>query len=81
MLPVIALIFIGAEATVPFSIAMLVGLVSGIFSSLFIAPSFWLVLEKRHMLRLKEKAIRQAEQVGKHKSNGPEELTVVGIND
>ena len=81
MLPVIALIFIGADATIAFSIAMLVGLVSGIFSSLFIAPSFWLVLEKRHMLRLKEKAIRQAEQVGKHKSNGPEELTVVGIND
>lgn len=81
MLPVIALIFIGADATIAFSIAMLVGLVSGIFSSLFIAPSLWLVLEKRHMLRLKEKAIRDAERVGKHKSNGPEELTVVGIND
>ena len=81
MLPVIALIFVGADATVAFSIAMLVGLVSGIFSSLFIAPSLWLVLEKGHMRRLKEKAIRDAEKVGQKKSNGPDELTVVGIND
>ena len=81
MLPVIALIFIGAEATVPFSIAMLVGLVSGIFSSLFIAPSFWLILERRHMIRLKEKAIKAAQQDGKQKSSGPEEMTIVGIND
>lgn len=80
-LPVIALIFIGADATVAFSIAMLVGLVSGIFSSLFIAPSLWLILEKGHMRRLKEKAIRDAEKVGQKKSNGPDELTVVGIND
>ena len=82
MLPVFALIFIGAEATVAFSIAMLVGLVSGIFSSLFIAPYSWLILEKRHMKRLKEKAIRDAEKVLKKKHNdGPQELTIVGIND
>ena len=81
ILPVIALIFIGAEATVPFSIAMLIGLVSGIFSSLFIAPSFWLIMERGHMRRLKEKAIKAAEQVGKKKSSGPEEMTIVGIND
>lgn len=81
MLPVIALIFIGADATLEFSIAMLIGLISGIFSSLFIAPALWLRLEKRHMKRLKEKAIRDAEKVGKQKSNGPEELLVVGIND
>lgn len=82
MLPVLALIFVGAEATVAFSIAMLVGLVSGVFSSLFIAPSFWLVLEKRHMRRLKEKAIRDAEKVTKKKhDDGPQELTIVGIND
>ena len=81
MLPVLALIFVGADATVAFSIAMLIGLVSGIFSSLFIAPSLWLILEKGHMRRLKEKAIRDAEKVGQKKSNGPDELTVVGIND
>ncbi len=81
MLPVIALIFIGAEATRAFSIAMLIGLISGMCSSLFIAPSFWLLLEKRHMKRLKEKAIKAAEQAQKKAGKGPEEMTIVGIND
>lgn len=82
ILPVIALIFIGADATLAFSIAMLVGLISGIFTSLFIAPSFWLILEKRHMKHLKQKAIKDAERATKKKtSSGPEELVVVGIND
>ena len=81
MLPVIALIFIGAEATLEFSIAMLIGLISGIFSSLFVAPTLWLRLEKRHMARLKAKALKDADKVGKEKSSGPEELLVVGIND
>ena len=81
MLPVVALIFLGASATIEFSIAMLVGLISGIFSSLFIAPASWLIFEKRHHRRLKEKAIREAEMVGKKKSTGPEEMTIIGIND
>ncbi len=80
ILPVVALIFIGAEATRAFSIAILVGLCSGIFTSLFIAPSFWLILEKRHMRRLKEKAIKALEHP-KKKSNAPEEVLVLGIND
>ena len=82
MLPVLALIFLGADATLEFSIAMLIGLVSGIFSSLFVAPSLWLVLEKRHMLRLKKRDQEKAERLLNKKNSGqPEELTVVGIND
>ena len=81
MLPVVALIFLGASATLEFSVAMLVGLISGIFSSLFIAPASWLIFEKRHHRRLKEKAIKEAEMVGKKKSSGPEEMTIIGIND
>lgn len=82
ILPVVALIFVGADATLAFSIAMLVGLVSGIFTSLFVAPSLWLVLEKRHMYRLKEKAIKVAKQKDKKPRNSsPEEMTIVGIND
>jgi len=82
ILPVLALIFIGADATLAFSIAMLVGLFSGVATSLFIAPGFWLMIEKRHMLRLKEKAIRDAQKHDELDSKGrPEELTVVGIND
>ena len=82
MLPVLALIFIGADATLEFSVAMLIGLVSGIFSSLFIAPTLWLILEKRHMLRLKKREIEKAERLLTKKNSGqPEELIVVGIND
>lgn len=81
ILPVLALIFIGASATRAFSLAMLVGLFSGIFSSLFVAPSLWLVLEKRHMRRLKEKAIAAAQKNNTKKSNTPEEMTIVGVND
>jgi protein-export membrane protein SecF len=83
ILPVLALIFIGSSGTLPFSIAMLVGLLSGCLSSLFIAPQMWLIFEKRHMRRLKEKAIKAAEhdKEKKEKNNGPEELVVVGVND
>ena len=45
-----------------------------------IAPYNVMVIRHKNK-QLKEKAIRDAEKVGKHKSNGPEELTVVGIND
>lgn len=81
MLPVAALIFIGSQSTLAFSIAMMVGLISGVATSIFIAPSFWLIIEKRHMLKLKKKAIKAAAEVGKQKETGPQEMTVVGIND
>lgn len=81
MLPVAALIFIGSQSTLAFSIAMMVGLISGIATSIFIAPAFWLIIEKRHMLKLKKKAIKAAAEVGKQKETGPQEMTVVGIND
>ena len=82
ILPVLALIFIGASATRAFSVAMLVGLISGIGTSLFIAPRFWLILEKRHMLRLKQKAIKKAEQgQNQPRSSTPEEAVIIGIND
>ena len=82
LLPVLALIFVGAAATRAFSVAMLVGLISGLGTSLFIAPRFWLMLEKRHMINLKNKAIKKAEKEShKVRSNTPEEEIVVGIND
>lgn len=81
ILPVLALIFIGASQTRAFSFAILTGLLSGLATSLFIAPSFWLILERRHMKRLGEKARRAAENTGKKRLSGPEETIVIGIND
>lgn len=79
MIPVLALIFIGSESTTAFCLAMLAGLISGIFTSIFFAPSLWLIFEKRHMMKLREKALKDAAKP--QTKTGPEELTVVGIND
>lgn len=45
--PVIALIVLGSHEIVNFNIALLIGLVAGVYSSLFIASQLWLMIEKR----------------------------------
>lgn len=81
LLPVLALICIGSSSTLAFSIAILSGLLSGLCSSLFIAPWFWLIFEKNHIKKLHDKAVKDAEKAPKKKPSGPEEMTIVGIND
>ncbi|CAM4142427.1 preprotein translocase subunit SecD [Bacillus manliponensis] len=49
LLPVIALLIFGSESLRNFSIALLVGLVVGTYSSIFIASQLWLMLEKRRL--------------------------------
>lgn len=49
LLPVIALLIFGSESLRNFSIALLVGLVVGTYSSIFIASQLWLLLEKRRL--------------------------------
>ncbi|GAB3070865.1 protein translocase subunit SecDF [Salinicoccus sesuvii] len=44
---VLLLVFMGSTAILNFSIALLIGLVSGIYSSLFIALQLWGILKKR----------------------------------
>ncbi|TVT29325.1 protein translocase subunit SecDF [Salinicoccus cyprini] len=44
---VVLLVFMGSTAILNFSIALLVGLISGIYSSLFIALQLWGILKKR----------------------------------
>ncbi|TYS19589.1 protein translocase subunit SecDF [Rossellomorea vietnamensis] len=46
---VIALMIFGSESITNFSIALLVGLISGTYSSVFIASQIWLVLKKREL--------------------------------
>ncbi|MFC3883054.1 protein translocase subunit SecDF [Bacillus songklensis] len=46
---VIALIFFGSEAILNFSIALLVGLLLGVYSSLFIAAQLWLVWKAKSL--------------------------------
>lgn len=46
---VAALILMGAEAIRPFSIALLIGLIAGTYSSIFISAQIWFDLKKREM--------------------------------
>lgn len=49
VIAVIALLLFGSESIRNFSIALLVGLVSGTYSSLFIAAQLWLVWKKKEL--------------------------------
>ncbi|MBZ5201239.1 protein translocase subunit SecDF [Planomicrobium chinense] len=46
---VIALLIFGAPSITNFSIALLIGLIAGTYSSIFIAAQLWLVLKKREL--------------------------------
>lgn len=73
ILPIVALIFLGSASIIPFNISMLVGILAGAFSSLFLAAPIW------YFIRVNQKP--------KNKKNKPRkeldevtEWTVPGIN-
>jgi SecD/SecF fusion protein len=49
LLPVIALLIFGSESLRNFSLALLIGLVVGTYSSVFVASQIWLILEKNRL--------------------------------
>ncbi|WP_414049868.1 protein translocase subunit SecDF [Macrococcus animalis] len=49
LIVVIALLLLGASSIFNFSLALLVGLISGVFSSIFIAVPLWGILKKRQL--------------------------------
>ena len=46
LLPVVALIILGAHEIINFNIALLIGLIAGVYSSLFVASQLWFLIEK-----------------------------------
>ena len=46
---VVALMFLGAESIQNFSIALLIGLIAGTYSSIYISAQIWFVLKKREI--------------------------------
>ncbi|TWN25965.1 hypothetical protein CHCC14527_4617 [Bacillus paralicheniformis] len=52
---VIALLIFGAASISNFSVALLVGLLSGVYSSLYIAAQVWLVWKGRELKKPKRK--------------------------
>lgn len=70
IMPVICLIIFGATEIINFNIALLVGFVLGLFSSIFISNNLWLILEIRRIKKPKKE--KKKEEV--------EELRIKGIN-
>ncbi len=74
ILPVLCLIFIGSYEILNFNIALLIGLLVGTFSSLFISSQIWMFFEKRNIGRNPNKHWYDDDKKEK------EELQVKGIN-
>lgn len=72
LLPVIVLMVLGSSGILTFNIAMLVGLISGTYSSIFIAIAFFMMIEKRSLGKPKK-----AKKVYK---DDLEEKKIKGIN-
>ena len=72
LIPVVCLIIFGSHEILNFNIALLFGLISGTYSSIFIACQIWGLLFKRHI----------GEDLSKkwYEDNEPEEKQVKGIN-
>lgn len=66
---VVVLLVLGATEIEEFNIAILVGLIVGTFTSMFVAPYIWIKLEKRDRLKPKIEY-----------DDGPEEKSIKGIN-
>lgn len=47
LLPVVALIFLGAREIVEFNVALAIGIIFGTYSSIFIAAQVWLLFERK----------------------------------
>ena len=74
LLPVIFLIFVGPHEIINFNIALLIGLLVGTFSSLFISGQLWMTIEKRNIGKDPNKHWYDDNKKEK------EELKVKGIN-
>lgn len=72
MIPVIVLIIFGSSQILNFNLALLFGLVAGVYSSLFIAAQIWYLLEKRNIGKPKKKKW--------YEETGVEEKKIKGIN-
>lgn len=65
LIVVVALIALGAEAIRPFSIALLIGLVAGTYSSIYISAQIWFDLKKREIKKHgKLKTVKEKKQWG-----------------
>lgn len=72
LIPVVTLIFLGTYEILNFNIALLVGLIAGAYSSLFIAPLIWYSITKKSIGKPKKKKWYEIDEV--------EEKRIKGVN-
>lgn len=75
LIPVLALIFLGSHEIYEFNIALLIGLIVGTLSSLFVASQLWVEIEKKDLKKPK-KEIKEK----KPKKDEVDELLIKGVN-
>jgi SecD/SecF fusion protein len=73
VLPIFFLISLGSDAILNFNIAMLVGLVAGAYSSIFIATQVWYWLRTQTFIKPRVKKVKKRREL--------EEMVIPGIND
>lgn len=72
LFPVFALIFLGSHEIFYFNVALLIGLIAGSYSSIFIASQLWIFIEKHNIGKPAKKKWYEEKET--------EELKVKGIN-
>lgn len=70
--PVICLMILGAREIVNFNIALLVGFIAGVYSSIYISNQLWLILESRRLKKPKKEKKNNDDEI--------EEIKVKGVN-
>lgn len=71
IVPILCLIIFGSSEILNFNIALLVGFISGVFSSIYVSNQLWLMFETRRLKRPKKE---------KKKTDEVEEIQIKGIN-
>ena len=75
LIPIVALIFLGAHDIINFNIALLFGIVTGTLSSIFVASQIWLEIEKRS-----NKKGKKDKKMWYEAEDDVNELEIKGIN-
>ena len=70
ILPVIILMLLGSSGILTFNVAMLVGLIAGTYSSIFVAATFFLILEKKALGKPKKKKKEYKDDLEERKVKG-----------
>ncbi len=70
LLPVVILMILGSSGIFTFNVAMLIGLLAGTYSSIFIATVFFLIIEKKNLGKPKKAKVEYKDDLEEKKIKG-----------